>query len=460
VTTTLWIILVFVIAAFCATFARLVFKQRTTLWVFILVDTKSLIKHVNRLSEKYKKALNTMSIFGIAVGFGPFGIDYLVKEKVTKKKRVIIFILSLLVTTYLSYLLAGGLFFGNPLIPKFISYLIIFLTGLMGLSGFILGALIFSAYDIIAKLFVGKVGCPGIGLVIPGVKVPKTNFAIPWYGWLILIPAAFIHEFSHGIMLRVSKIKLKSIGAILFGILPLGAYVEPDEEKFKKIDNKNKLKMYSAGPTSNLVVAIIFVIIYLLISTPITNYTTSINNQREIGLVVSQVNPTTEMCGSSFDNPAYGKLAKNDLLISLNGNTIKTRNDLSNNIKKGHENEFVVRNIDTNITRTEYITTNELGNIGISADIMVDKTIELPKKYTFYKILLNVILWIVLLNFLIATTNFLPTIPFDGGFMAQIIFCNYLNKKNNEKKRMKKVKWFFIYLVVFLILLNIIPYFL
>ena len=91
---------------------------------------------------------------------------------------------------------------------------------------------------------------------------------------------------------------------------------------------------------------------------------------------------------------------------------------------------------------------------------MVDKTIELPKKYTFYKILLNVILWIVLLNFLIATTNFLPTIPFDGGFMAQIIFCNYLNKKNNEKKRMKKVKWFFIYLVVFLILLNIIPYFL
>ena len=86
--TTLWIILVFVIAAFCATFARLVFKQRTTLWVFILVDTKSLIKHVNRLAEKYKKALNTLSIFGIAVGFGPFGIDYLVKEKVTKKKEL------------------------------------------------------------------------------------------------------------------------------------------------------------------------------------------------------------------------------------------------------------------------------------------------------------------------------------------------------------------------------------
>ena len=40
------------------------------------------------------------------------------------------------------------------------------------------------------------------------------------------------------------------------------------------------------------------------------------------------------MCGSSFDNPAYGKLAKNDLLISVNGNTIKTRNDLTKTLKK------------------------------------------------------------------------------------------------------------------------------
>lgn len=459
-TTILWVMLIFAIAFFCANFARIVFKQRTTLWIFILLDTKSLIKYVNRLAEKHEKTLTKISVFGIAVGFGPFGIDYLIKEKVTKKKRITIFIVSLLVATYIAYLLAGGMFFGNPLIPKFISYLIIALTGIMGLSGFILGALIFSAYDIIAKLFVGKVACPGVGLVIPGVKVPKTNFAIPWYGWLILIPAAFIHEFSHGIMLRVAKIKVKSIGVMLIGILPIGAYVEPDEEKFKKTDNKKKIKMYAAGPTSNLIIAIIFVIIYLLISTPILNYTNSINNQREIGLVVSQVNATTELCGSSFENPAYGKLVKNDLLVSVNGNNIKTRNDLTKNIKKDYDNEFVVRNLDTNITRTEYIATNELGNIGITADIMIDETVKLPKKYNFYKILLNVVLWTALLNFVIATTNFLPTVPFDGGFMAQIIFCDFLNKKDPEKKRMKKVMRFFVYLTVFLVLLNIIPYFL
>lgn len=460
-TTTLWFILVFVFAAFCATFARVVFKLRTFLWTIILIETKSLIKYIDRLAEKNKKALTAMSVFGIAIGFGPFGVDYLIKEKANKKKRIFIFIISLLIATGISYLLAGSVFFGNPLIPKFISYLIIILTGLMGLSGFILGALFFSAYDIISKLFIGKIACPGLGLVIPGVKVPKTNFFIPWYGWLIIIPAAFIHEFSHGIMLRVAKIKVKSMGFMLLGILPLGAYVEPDEEKFKKVENKKKLKMYAAGPTSNLIIAIIFFIISLLISAPIANYTTSIDNQREIGLVVSQVNPTTEVCGSSFDNPAYGKLVKNDMLVSVNGNLIKTRTDLTKNLKKDQENEFIVTNLDTNITRTEYMKTNELGNIGITADIKVDESVKIPKTYAFYKILLAVILWISALNFLLAITNFLPTIPFDGGFMAQIVFCDYLNKKkNNEEKRMKKVMRFFIWVAVILGLLNIIPYFL
>jgi membrane-associated protease RseP (regulator of RpoE activity) len=460
VTTTLWIILGILFAVFCATFARVVLKQKTFLWVFILLQTQSLIKYVNRLAQKYRKPLNYLSIFGIVTGFGPFGIDYLIKEKASKTKRIFIFIISAIIFSIATFYLANDMFFNNPLIPKFIGYFIVALTGFMGLSGFILGALIFSAYDIISKLFVGKVACPGIGLVIPGVKIPKSNFNIPWYGWIILIGAAFIHEFSHGIMLRVAKIKLKSMGVMLLGILPLGAFVEPDEDNFKKIDNKKKLKMYAAGPTSNLLIAIVFFIIYLLILSPITNYTTKIDNQRELGLVVNSVTPTSEICGSVFENPAYGKLEKNDLLLTVNGATIESKNDLKNAVKDDYENEFVVKNLDTNLTRTEYIKTNELGNIGFTADIKVDKTIPIPKEYNFYKLLSLIVFWIVMLNFILATTNFLPTIPFDGGYMAQIVFSGYLHKKNNEEKRMKKIMWFFIYLTIILALLNVIPYFL
>lgn len=459
-TTYLLIILIFLIGLFCANFARIVLKTRTMLWFFILLETKKLTRTIDQLSKKYEKPITWLSNFGIIAGFGPFGIDYLIKEKASKLKRVFVFIISLVIFSVLSYYLAGGLFFKNPLIPTFISYFIVGLTGIMGLSGFILGSLIFSAYDIIAKMFVGKVACPGVGLVIPGVKIPKSNFFIPWYGWIILIIAAFIHEFCHGIMLRVAKVKLKSVGVILFGILPLGAFVEPDEEQLKKIDKRKVTKMYAAGPASNLFLAVVFGLILLMITSPISRYTTSIDNQREIGLVVNNTTPTAEICGSTFENPAYGKLVKNDKILSVNNKTIKTQNDLRRAVKNDYDNVFVVQNLDTNLIRTEYIRTNELGNIGISADIKIDESVTLPKKYTSYKLISQVLLWFVLLNFIIATTNFLPTVPFDGGHMAQNIYSGYLNKKHDEEKRKKMVQRFFGYMILLLLILNIIPYFL
>jgi len=460
--TYLWIILILLIAFLCATLARVLFKQKTTLVFFILVQTKKFSRHINFLSKKYSKQVTWLSNFGIAAGFGPFGLDYLIKHKykTNKSKRAVIFVSSCIAFTILSYYLAGSLFLTNPLIPDFISYFIICLTGLMGLSGFTMGALIFSAYDIIAKMFVGKVACPGVGLVIPGVQVPKVNFFIPWYGWLILILGAIIHEFSHGIMLRIAKVKIKNVGVILFGPLPMGAFVEPDEKQLKKTDKQQVTKMYSAGPSSNLVLAILFALLLLIISSPINSYTTNIDNQRQLGLVVSSVTPTAEICGSSFDNPAYGKLQKNDKIISVNGTVIKTQSDLKNAIKQDYENIFVVKSLDTNLTRTEYIKTNELGNIGISAEINIDETIPLPKRYNLYKLIYQIVFWCAMLNFLFATTNYLPTIPFDGGYLAQNIFSGYLNKKHNEKKRMAIVKKFFGYLILFLLLLNVIPYFL
>lgn len=455
-----WVILIVLIGMFCASIARLVFKKKTMLNLFVLLQTQKFIKIIDDLSKKYSKQLTFLSNFGIVAGFGPFGVDYLIKEKASKLKRIVVFLLTFVTFSFLTYFFTKNLFLTNPLIPIFIFYVIVFLTGLMGLSGFTLGALIFSAYDIIAKLLVGKVACPGIGLVIPGVKMPKMNFVIPWYGWLILIVAAMIHEFSHGIMLRVAKVKLKSVGVILFGILPIGAFVEPDEKQMEKKSKKEITKMYAAGPASNLLLCIIFGILLLSIASPISNYTRSIDNQREIGLFVVDVNPTTDICGSIFENPAYGKLEKNDLIVSINGNIIKTRTDLEKSIKNDYDNVFVVMNQDTNITRTEYIRTNELGNIGISANIKIDKNIPLTFKYSFLSLFLNVLTWFILLNFLIATTNFLPTIPFDGGSIAQNIFADYLGKKHSEKKRMKIVKMFFGYLILLLLILNIIPYFL
>ena len=67
-------------------------------------------------------------------------------------------------------------------------------------------------------------------LLIPGVNdfVPST-FAV----WFALVFAVVIHEFGHGLLSRVEKIRVKYTG-ILALVIPIGAFVEPDEEEIEK----------------------------------------------------------------------------------------------------------------------------------------------------------------------------------------------------------------------------------
>ncbi|HRT03136.1 MAG TPA: site-2 protease family protein [Candidatus Diapherotrites archaeon] len=458
-----WILLIILIIVLSAQFAKRVLKKETYLGIFILVKTQKLIKYLKNLS-KFKKILNILADIGIVLGFGAFGFDYLFKDKYKNKKwkRITVFVITTLIFSAVTYFLAYGMLFKNVLIPKFFGIIIMFCTGIMGLSGFTLSSLVFSAYDIISKIFVKHtVACAGVGLVIPGVQLPKTPIFIPWYGWIILIIAAMIHEFSHGAMLAKMKVKIKSMGVILASILPLGAFVEPDDKEVKKQKNKEIVRMYSAGPTSNTFLAAIFFIILFFITPGISKYMNSVDqNAYYPGVYITNVTPETSVCGTISPNPAYGKLQAGDLIISANGKTILTSSDLTKAINQQGTNTFVVQTKDTNIIRTETIVPNELGKLGFTAESILKENYVKPPKYNFYKNLYNIIFWFALLNFVIATVNFLPTIPFDGGFMSQVIFSEYLNKKTSKKKRMKKVSKFFGTLIILLLILNIIPYFL
>jgi membrane-associated protease RseP (regulator of RpoE activity) len=461
--TILWILLIISILVLCAKIAKTFFKKDTTLGFLILLKTNYFSKIIEKLGRK-KRFLDFISKAGIIIGFGAFGCDYITKnKKISKINRFLLFILVTTTISFITYFIAGNLFLNNPIIPKFIGYFIIILTGIMGLSGFTLGTLMYSAYDIIAKLFIGQIACPGVGLVIPGVKIPKVDFQVPLYGWIILILSAMIHEFFHGALLKRFKLKIKSVGVILAGVLPLGAFVEPDEKELKK-QNKNKVaQMYSAGPTSNFILSIIFIILLLFTNIASSTYITNINNQKDIGIKIIAIEKETNICGSVFENPAYGILKVNDLILNINGKEIKTNSDYKNSLKIDSENKFEVINLDTNISRTEYLKTNELGNIGFTAEIIKNKDFVIPFKYKFIITLISVFSWTALLNFLISAVNFLPTVPFDGGFLSQVIFSRYLNKKNkkeDEKKSMKKVSRFFGIIIIILLILNVIPYFL
>jgi membrane-associated protease RseP (regulator of RpoE activity) len=101
---------------------------------------------------------------------------------------------------------------------------------------------------------------PEIALVLPGIN-PILPLEYIGYILLALVVAIIAHEFSHGILTFAQKLKVKSLG-ILYLVVPIGAFVEPDEEELKKANTKKRMRVYAAGPLANFVVVIVSLLLF------------------------------------------------------------------------------------------------------------------------------------------------------------------------------------------------------
>ena len=93
-------------------------------------------------------------------------------------------------------------------------------------------------------------------LVIPGVNefLPLSVAPEIIIGLLI---GLVVHEGGHGLFCRVEDIEIKSMGVALFALLPIGAFVEPDEESARAARRGPRTRMYAAGVMNNLIVTVI-----------------------------------------------------------------------------------------------------------------------------------------------------------------------------------------------------------
>jgi len=116
-------------------------------------------------------------------------------------------------------------------------------------------------------LIINAVALPKIPPLFPLIPyLPdlfKISFLPPFYFtyWIITIGiVAIVHEFAHGIFARADKIRLKSTG---FGFLGpfLAAFVEIDEKQMAKKSVKTQLSILAGGSFSNLILAVLFMLI-------------------------------------------------------------------------------------------------------------------------------------------------------------------------------------------------------
>lgn len=471
---TILIIFLFFILFFAGTALLIKKKVQKYFGIIFLIRTRYGIKFIERLSKL--PGWKFVADFAIVASLSGIGALYLSSQKRTKNLPVIFLIFGLF-ACFLNFhtielFIAGLIFvllfvivikkFPNPYFVFIVfsiliftitvnGYLILFphaymevltslpmsiLTSIFGLPAFIIIALMIHAYEII---FLHS-EIPGVSPMLPSVKNGEIGFGflgyngifIPiGYGIIALIILLTSHEISHGILSYVHKIKLKSTGLLTFGIIPIGAFVEPDEEKMKKEEGYKRMHIYVMGSFANFIVAIIGVLLITMLVSAAYNPDNGI-------LVTGVIN----------NSPAYGVLSEGMIIHKIdNKSPWKVLQNLSPNkttiLETNEGNKTIITG--------QHPTIKGRGYIGITYSVPINKGLEGFKD--FIHILLELLKWIVLLNFLVGVTNLMPISPFDGGKMIEEIIASF----NLNKKVVERIILTIIGLVLFLIIINAFP---
>jgi membrane-associated protease RseP (regulator of RpoE activity) len=297
----------------------------------------------------------------------------------------------------------------------------------------------------------------GIGayLLLPGV-----NPVLPlFYGWFAIICAIAVHEGAHGVIARSLGLKVKSSGLLFFLFVPIGAFVDVDEEQLKIAKAKVSSRVMAAGVGGNIAVAAVCLIGVLVIMGGVTPLVD--------GVYISDV-----LQGMPAE--AAGLLPK-DVLVSVDNLRINSTTDLKALLDNRTLGDIVQVTVargekwqerfstSVNLTLTENRTV-----MGVSVgDLMMEERLRnyqtltldrlpmylvppslasglvpfsdsLASFYTHglgsqWHVLANVLFWLWFVNINVAVFNALPIYPLDGGRMFNIALKSIIDQKKHEK---------------------------
>jgi membrane-associated protease RseP (regulator of RpoE activity) len=260
---------------------------------------------------------------------------------------------------------------------------------------------------------------PAVSIVIPGVEMPGSSIYIPFiYGLIALATVLVVHEFSHGIQSVGEKISIKSVGLLLFAIIP-GAFVEPDEDELKAAKRSSRLRVYAAGSVANITLAIIAILLVSLISAGIPNYFA------EDGIAIDRI---------VSDSPSDGVLKEGMVLEAIDNHKINDSDSYVNVVSLYKPGDNVTVQTDQgsySLTLDKNPNNESRGFFGIQAN----KHFELindsmgPIPWVLFE-LLELFQWVFMLNLGIGLFNLLPLKPLDGGYMLEILLSYKLSEEH------------------------------
>lgn len=233
--------------------------------------------------------------------------------------------------------------------------------------------------------------------IVPGVTVPLEQTI---YILIALAVAVSLHELMHAISSTSNGIKVKGGGILLLFIFP-GAFVEPDEEEFKKASTSKRVKVVASGVAINLILA--------LVALSLLNYLGPELSQG--ALIVSVVK----------GYPAYNaSIQPGEVIVAINGHTVRSPSQVDPLLSTTSPNTVTLLVNGSLISKT--LTTPE-GKLGVLLSFYYPS----PAVSGF----MTFLQWFYIINFSLATLNALPLFITDGTKLVSELF--------QDEKRAKTV---------------------
>lgn len=445
-------------------------------FLFFMVRTQHGIRLIDFLAGIRPRLWKFIGDLGIVLSFSGLGALYLSKKKESRGNLYYIIVLISLLAVSVSkagilpklssvLLLAIAVLIMRKIDNTTINFIVtsllissaarafipkihfVLLLGFLGFPALIIMALVQQAYDILQGSML-----PGISPLIPstrggniGVTFPGYDIFIPWWYALIAIIATLVpHELAHGVLSKVHHVKVKSTGLLTFGALPLGAFVEPDEENLKSKSSISRTRVYAVGSLANFAVGILCIL-------SLTSITVALDY-----LVLSD---GVKVIGFDKGYPAEKTLKEGMVIYQFNNKSLyglKSFEDMAKSIKPG---ENITLNTDNGVLMLEAAQNplyKERGYMGV----VVRDNIKVRYGFLAWLItpnllsfVVNSLSWIFFFSISIGLVNLLPVPPFDG----YRVFDEIIKTTSMKKKNIRRVIYGVIIATAVIFFLNIFP---
>ena len=338
----------------------------------------------------------------------------------------------------------------------FLGYFLAMVPVVVGIALYlIVGSLIGIISNPSAGQVIKQLG-PGVILLLPGI-----NPILPiFYGWVAIVIAIVLHEGAHGIVAINNGFRVKSSGLLFLLFIPIGAFVDVDEEQLKTARPRRSLKVMAAGVGGNILAGVACLLCLIVLVGTLSPVTSGVYiNEVTSGMPAQSAGLLPKDVLVSIDNTSIGTSA--DLRTILDNKTVgdtiqvtvargdswKYRFTTSVNLTINN-NQTVMGVTCFNLLTQERLDNYQAFSIERLAMYMVPPTLasgaipfsdSLAPFYTSplgqgWSILANLLFWIWFVNFNLAIFNALPIYPLDGGRIFNITLKKLIGKRANEKR--------------------------